>query len=123
MAKSTKSNTRRGRARLNHRRLVLLEGVLLLGLAESALQAYVLAETRISEPLRVVLAMALMAGMLGGGALLLHRGLVRSMKAGHEVVQALPLPTPVWLIHPLVLAALVYGFALFWGFDPSDWRL
>lgn len=120
MAKSSKSKPRR-RGRLNHRRLVLLEGVLLLGLVENALQARVLAEPRIAEPLRVVLAMGLIAGMLGGGALLLHRGLVSSMKTGHDVVQALPLPTPVWLVHPVVLAALIYVYAVFWGLDPTRW--
>ena len=103
-----------GRPRVDGRNLVLLETLLVVGLAQEVAEDGILDLTLLHPLVRVALAIALVVGAFGGMVLVferfVHRGIVRT----HEAVRRLPLPAPVLLAHGLVLGGIFLGYAWYW---------
>ena len=102
------------RKQLSHRRLLLLEAVLLLAAGEMWLEEQVLASA-IHPAWQVLFSMALVIGMFGLLLALAESVLLVGLEKGHGVVQALPLPTPLLAIHLFALIGLFYLHAWLLG--------
>ena len=70
---------------------------------------------------KVVFTMVLVIGLFGGLLLLIHRLTAASLARTHAVVQALPLPTPVILVHAAVFGALFLLYAWVHGVGVKLW--
>jgi len=102
----------------SHRRLLLIELLLLVGLLEDWAERQVLA-AELPDAAKVVFSMALVVGLFGGLLLLVEGSLRYGLQRTHDVVQALPLPTPLLLVH----SAALFGLAWLWALqlDLSLW--
>ncbi|TNE91853.1 MAG: hypothetical protein EP330_03900 [Deltaproteobacteria bacterium] len=122
MASSRSRQAPRRRPLFSHRRLLLAEAVLVLGLFQMALRDWVMAQTSLPAPLRVAFGMALILGVFGGLLLLVRRTVERSLSTTHDVVQKLPLPTPMVGVHALIFAVLFGLYAHYWRMDDEVLR-
>ncbi|MBA3685307.1 MAG: hypothetical protein H0W72_08705 [Planctomycetes bacterium] len=112
MGKASKSATPKF---LRHRVLLSAEAVLVVALAKDWVVGWVKAQA-LPDWLKVVFIMAVTVGILGGLFLFAEQVTQRSVARTHQVVQALPLPTPYLLIHALILFALYLVYAHVHGF-------
>lgn len=104
----------RDRLRLDGRNLVLLETLLVVGLAQEVAEDALLAWRALHPLLRVLLAAALVVGSFGGAMLVLQQFVRRGIVRTHEVVRRLPLPAPIVLAHAAVLAVIFLAYAWYW---------
>lgn len=106
----------RGRVRswTDRRNLLLLETVLLVGLAKEALEDGVLALPAVHPLIRVALGIAVTVGTLGGLLVLFEQQIRRGLEKTHDAVQRLPVPTPEFAVHLAVLGAIFFAYAWFW---------
>ena len=95
----------------SHRRLVATEALLVVGVCDRMLRIWVLDEAPIPNWAKVLVYMALVVGVFGGVLLMLHRVLTSSVSKTHEVVKALPLPTPMVFIHIGAFVGLFFLYA------------
>lgn len=117
----SKSRATRSKPLLSHRRLLLAETVLVLGLLQMLARDWVLAQPHIPAPLRVLFGMGLILGLFGGLLFFVRQQVERSLSTTHEAVQKLPLPTPMLVVHTLALAVLFWLYAHYYGLDAAVW--
>lgn len=103
----------------SHRRLIAVEALLLVGLLDRLGRQWVIHEAPAPEWLKVIILMALVVGVLGGVLLLLQKGLTSSLSKTHDVVKALPLPTPLVFVHAAAFVGLFFLYA--WATGLSPW--
>ena len=116
-----KGSSRRqgGRRRLiTHRRMVAIEALLALGALESWAENRMMADSHLADPVKALLAMALVVGLFGAVLLIMQRWTQASLSKTHAVVQGLPLPTPVVVVHVGVLVALYFLWCWVLGLSP-----
>lgn len=102
----------------SHRRLIAGEALLVVGLLDRLGRQWVLYQAPVANWLKIVILMALVIGIFGGLLLLLQKFLTGSLAKTHEVVKALPLPTPLIFIHAAAFAGLFFLYAWATGLDP-----
>ena len=111
MAQSGK--TRRGsplKRWLSHKRLVTIEALLVIGACETYLAGLV-KESSLANIWKVLFSMALVVGLFGALFLLAQRWTTQGLKRTHGVVQGLPVPTPMLVVHGGVFVVLVFVWA------------
>lgn len=103
---------------LTHGRLVTLEALLLVGAGQTWLEDQVLAREDLHRAVRVGFVMALMIGVFSAVLLWVERFTRSSVTKTHDVVQALPIPTPLYAIHGLTLAGIFCLYAVVYELWP-----
>ena len=111
--------TGRRRPLLSHRKLLVAEAILILGLAQMALRDLIMTSTQLPATLRVMFGMGLVLGVFGGLILFSQRTLTRSLDTTHRVVQRLPVPLPVRLVHAGFIVLIAWSYARYWGLDQA----
>ncbi len=102
-----------GRRYLSNRRLISLEAVLLVGLLENFAESYVMG-TGFPAPLKSLFIMMLVAGAFGLLMVVVVSATKRSLSQGSKMLQSLPVPTPVLLVHGAVLVGIYWLYATQW---------
>ncbi len=100
---------------LRHRVLLSTEAVLVVALIKDWLSRWVKTQA-LPDWVKVLLVMACTIGLLGGLFLFAERITRGSVARTHQVVQALPLPTPYLLIHAAALFGLFLVYAHVHGY-------
>lgn len=110
MAPASRRTSRRPAWRrwFSHKRLVLIEALLLLGPAKSWAEAWILARPELANAAKLAIAMLMHLGVFATIFILVERWLAASVARTHAAVQALPIPTPLLAMHLLALAGLVW---------------
>lgn len=111
--------TGRRRPFLSHRKLLVAEAILILGLAQMALRDWIMTSHHLPATLRVMFGMGLVLGVFGGLILFSQRTLTRSLDTTHRVVQRLPVPLPVRLVHAGFIVLIAWSYARYWGLDQA----
>lgn len=111
----------RRRALFSHRRLLLAETVLVIGLLQIVLRDWIMVQAALPAAVRVLFGMALILGVFGGVILFVRQQVQRSLTTTHKVVQRLPLPIPLALVHTAAVGALFWCYARYWGLDAEVW--
>lgn len=96
---------------LSHRSLITAEALLLVGVADRLGRLWIMHEPHLPAYAKVLLMMALTIGIFGGLILILQRMTTASLSKTHEVVRALPLPTPMVVVHAAAFAGLFFLYA------------
>lgn len=108
-----KKKAKAGRRWFDHRALVLSEAVLAVGLLQELLEAWILSLPTVPPLLRVVAAVAVVVGTLGGMMLILRRRLQDWISGTHQqLTKRLPLPSV--LAHATILLGLFLGYCWLW---------
>ena len=105
---------------LRHRALLAGEVILLVGVIQELVQRQV---NSLAVPPwgKVLWVMACTLGVLGVLLLVIQAIIKRSLAKTHEVVQAIPLPMPLLLVHGALYVALFYLYA--WVWEQPVWPL
>lgn len=99
---------------LRHRALLAGEVILIVGVIQELIQRQV---THLDLPPwgKVLWVMSCTLGVLGILLLVVQAVVKRSLAKTHDVVQAIPLPMPMMLVHGAIYVALFYLYAFVWG--------
>jgi hypothetical protein len=99
---------------LRHRALMTGEVILTVGVVQELIQRQV---NHLALPPygKVLWIMASTLGVLGVLLLVIRAVVTHSLTKTHEVVQAIPLPTPLLLVHALVYVGLFFLYAYVWS--------
>lgn len=108
-----KAGTPTKRRWLDHRALVLSEAVLAVGLLQELLENWILALPDVPPLLRVVAAIAVVVGTLGGMMLVLRDRMHEWIAGTHDALQA-RLSVPSVVLHALFLLTLFAGYCWLW---------
>jgi len=105
---------------LKHRGLMTGEVILLIGVVQELVQRQM---NHLGLPPygKVLWIMACTLGVLGVLLMVVQAALKRSLAKTHEVVQAIPLPTPLLLVHAALYVGLFYLYA--WMWEQPIWPL
>lgn len=105
---------------LKHRALLAGEVILVIGVVQELIQRQV---NHLGLPPygKVLWIMACTLGVLGVLLLVVQAVIKRSLAKTHEVVQGIPIPMPMLLIHGAVYIGLFYLYAFVW--DLPVWPL
>ena len=106
MSSSGKKRTRW----FTHRRLIVMEALLLIGALEFAAEDRVVASD-FPDELKVVSVMVLVLGFFGSLLVVVERLATSGLGKTHRTIQALPIPTPRIFTHALVLFGLFLAYA------------
>jgi hypothetical protein len=98
---------------LRHRSLVTGEAILVVGVVQQLIQQHI-SELALPNWGKVLWVMASTLGLLGVVLVFVRIVAVKSVAKAHDVVQAIPLPTPTLLIHLLVYGGLFLLYAKVW---------
>lgn len=101
------------RSRLTHRRLVLVETLLLGALLQFIGHDWLRAQG-LPPIWTTLLGMAAVIGLFAGVAAIAQRTLRSGIDTTHRAARRLPLPTPWWLLHALALGALFTAYFYYW---------
>ena len=101
-----------------HRRLIVMEALLLAGAAEFVAEDRVVASD-LPDELKVVFVMFLVLGLFGSLLVVVERLAKSGLGKTHRTIQALPIPTPRIFIHALVLFGLFLAYASALDLRPS----
>lgn len=115
----TRTRTRKkkkARVWLDHRALVLSETVLAIGLIQEALEAWVLGLDHVPPVLRVLAAIAVVAGTLGGMMLALRQYVQKGLHGTHAWMTS---RLPGLVAHGMIVFALFFGYAVLWNEDTA----
>lgn len=98
---------------LRHRTLAAGEAILLVGACNEMLQQFV---GRLDLPNwgKVLWVMGSTLGLLGVMLLVIRLVADKGVAKTHEVVQAIPLPTPHLLVHALIYGGLFLLYSIVW---------
>jgi hypothetical protein len=98
---------------LKHRALLTGEVILIVGVLQELIQRQV---NHLNLPPygKVLWVMACTLGALGVLLVVVHAVVKRSLAKTHEVVQAIPLPMPLLLVHGAIYVGLFYLYAFVW---------
>ena len=105
---------------LRHRTLVTTEALLLISLVKDLLSAEV-KHAAVANVWKVLFVMGVTVGLLGVLFLVIERFATSSVAKTHEVIQALPLPIPLFAIHAAALVGLFYLYA--WHHELPVWPM
>lgn len=97
----------------NHRALVLSEAVLATGLIQELLEAWILSLPSVPPLLRVLGAVAVVVGTLGGMMLAMRKRLQDWISGTHGTITS-KLPIPGLLAHAAILLGLFAGYCWLW---------
>lgn len=126
MARKKKGSSGRVRRMFDQRALVLSEAVLAAGLLQELLEAWILSLPTVPPMLRVLAAVAVVVGTLGGMMLVLRKRLQDWIKGTHDTLTS-RLPLPSILAHLAILTSLFLGYCWLWddetGALAAVWRL
>ena len=100
-----------------HRWLVEAEAILLVGVAQELIQRRI-ASVGLPNWGKVLWTMGCTLGVLGGLVLVLRFFAKHSVTKAHQTVQAIPLPTPFFLVHLAALGGLFFLYAFVWNLLP-----
>lgn len=108
---SKKSSTWRRRRLLTRARLLTVEALLIVGIAQTWFEDWLIEQTEIPGWAKIAFIMILMAGALGFLLIFLERVAKKSLASAQGVAQAVPLPWSSVAIHLAVIALLfwLYG--------------
>jgi hypothetical protein len=98
---------------LRHRALVTGEAILIVGVVQQLIQERI-GSLNLPNWGKVLWVMATTMGALGVALFVVRTIAVRGVAKAHDVVQAIPLPTPTLLIHLLVYGVLFLLYARVW---------
>ncbi len=98
---------------LRHRALVTGEAILLVGVLQQLIQQHV-GTLGLPNWAKVLWVMASTLGALGVALVVVRLILRKGVATAHDMVQAIPLPTPTLLIHLLVYGGLYLLYAKVW---------
>ena len=98
------------------RALMVSEALLAIGLMQEAMESAILGLQHVDPILRVLAAVAVSMGTLGGLMLWLRRKFQNSLKGTHDAIQR-RLYIPSLLIHVLFVTGLLLGYAALWNED------
>lgn len=98
---------------LSNHRLISLETVLLMGLLENAGESMVM-QTGWPDPIKTLLIMLLIAGAFGVVMVLLFSATKQLLSRGNKAVQSLPVPTPLLVIHGVLLGGIYWLYTTQW---------
>jgi len=98
---------------LKHRALLAGEVILVVGVIQELIQRQVNHLT-LPHYAKVLWIMGCTLGVLGVLLLVVQAVIKRSLAKTHDVVQAIPLPMPMLLVHGAVYVGLFYLYALVW---------
>jgi len=104
----------RGLGRSLHRALIAAEALLVLGVVRDWVWRQVLASS-FANWTKVVIAMVITVGLLGGFFLLAQRLLARGVSKTHQAAAGLPFALPTLLLHAALLAVLFVLYARMLG--------
>ena len=105
------SSSGRKRPRLfTHRRLIVMEALLLIGALEFMAEDRVVASD-FPDELKVAFVMLLVLGFFGSLLVVVERLAKSGLGTTRRTIQALPIPTPRIFIHALVLFGLFLAYA------------
>lgn len=110
MGKNKKSAWRRA---FSNRRLISLEAILLMGLLENFAEAQVMAAD-LPDPVKSLFIMLLIAGAFGVLMALVVAATKRSLAGGNKLLQSLPIPTPLLVVHGAALSGIYWLYATQW---------
>lgn len=113
-----RARSRKSTRWLSHRRLVLLEALLLVGAVDLELENRVLA-SGFADELKVAFSMLLVLGFFGSFVFLAERVATTGVGKTHQTIRSLPIPTPRILIHGAVLCGLFLAYARVLDLWPS----
>ena len=113
MARKKKATPKKGRRWFDHRALVLSEAVLAAGLIQELLEAWILSLPTVPPMLRVLAAVAVVVGTLGGMMLAMRERLQDWISGTHNTLTS-RLPLPSLLAHAAILVALFGGYCWLW---------
>lgn len=102
---------------LRHRTLATSEAILLVGVCQELLQRQI-ATLALPNWGKVLWVMASTLGLLSILLLVMRNVATKSVIKTHDMVQAIPLPTPYLLVHALVYAGLFLLYAYVWKLFP-----
>ncbi len=103
---------------LTHRRLIVLEALLLVGVLEMAAEDRIVA-SGFPDELKVVFVMLLVLGFFGSLLIVVERAAKSGLGTTHRTIQSLPIPTPRIFIHALLLFGLFLAYARVLNLWPS----
>lgn len=92
------------------------EALLAIGLMQEAMESAILGLQHVDPILRVLAAVAVSMGTLGGLMLWLRRKFQNSLKGTHDAIQK-RLYIPSLAIHILFVSGLLLGYAALWNED------
>ena len=98
---------------LSNRRLVSIEAILLVGLLENLIELE-LDKLPVDQWVKTIMIMLLIAGIFGGVISVITVMTKRSLAKGQNALKTLPLPTPMLLIHSLILGGIYWLYATYW---------
>ena len=124
--KARAKKTSVGKRWFDHRALLLTEGVMAVGLLQEVLEAWVLGMDNIPPMLRVVAAIGVVVGTMGGLIMVVQRSIQKGLKSTHHVATQI-IPLPSILVHMSIVFLLFIGYALLWdeqtGALAAMWRI
>lgn len=117
MSQSRRSKRSQAPKLLRHRNLLTLEAVLLVAVLQELIQNQIEAAL-IPNVLKALYTVINNAGMFGGLLLFIVSLTKGSLAKTHDVIQALPIPTPLVLVHTTIWLSLIVLHAWVWNFWP-----
>jgi hypothetical protein len=105
---------------LKHRGLLTGEVILVVGVVQELIQRQM---NHLGLPPygKVLWIMACTLGVLGVLLVFVQAAIKRSLAKTHDVVQAIPVPTPLLLVHAAIYVGLFYLYA--WMWEQPIWPL
>ena len=104
---------------LRHRQLLTTEAVLLVGVGMELLQRWVTTHQEVPWWIKTVEVMVVNAGMLGGLLLVLTTWTKGSLSGASRAVRAVPLPSPLLILHLAAFGGIFALYARIWDFWPK----
>ena len=101
----------------SRRNLILSETILGIGLLQEILESVVLSQDQIPPMLRVLAAVGVVVGSLGGLLVIMRKSLQKSLSKTHGLMKKLPIPMPQLVGHSLIHFGLFAGYAWLWDED------
>jgi hypothetical protein len=105
---------------LKHRALLTGEVLLVVGVVQEVIQRQML-NLGIPSYGKVLWLMACTLGVLGVLLVVVQAAVKRSLSKTHDIMQAIPLPTPLLIVHTAIYVGLFYLYA--WMWDQPIWPL
>lgn len=103
----------------SHRRMIAVEALLVVGVLDRLGRRWVIEDAPVPNWLKVLILMALVIGIFGGLLLVLQRVMASSLAKTHDVMKALPLPTPLIILHAAAFVGLFFAYA--WAAELDVW--
>ena len=103
---------------LTNRRLFILEALLCIGALESWAENELYARPDISDPIKVLITMAMTLGMFSAVTGIIEWNIQAGLKKAQTGKAKLPLNIPDWLLHLVIFVGLYFFYAWVNGVNP-----